>query len=65
MTGRWVFPIDPECPEVAEYMERLFSDPMTSYSGCGDEIAEAFERKHRMGCKRCQEYGAANVDVAY
>lgn len=65
MSGRWYAPLDPECPVVAEYTEALWSDPMTAYSGCGDEIMEDFERKHRSECKRCQEYGAENIDVVY
>lgn len=28
-----------------------------------DDIMEGFERKHRKTCKRCQEYGAANIEV--
>lgn len=59
----WHAPLDPECPKVAEYAETLWSDPMTSYGGCGDEIWEAFERKHRAECERCQEFGAANIEV--
>lgn len=65
MSGRWHAPLDPDCPLVAEYGESLWGDPMTAYSGCGDEIWAEFERRHRMRCKRCQEYGAANIDVAY
>jgi hypothetical protein len=45
-------------------MSTLNDDPMTAYSGVGDEIAEAFERRHLRECEICQEYGAANIDVA-
>ncbi len=65
MPGRWVYPVDPDCPEVAQYVSDLWDDPMTSESGCGSEIQEAWESKHRVKCGRCQEYGAANVDVDY
>jgi len=60
---RYNAPVDPDCPEVEKFSSTLFDDPMTSYSGCGGEIFEAWERKHRAGCKRCQEYGAANIEV--
>ena len=60
---QWYAPLDPDCPEANEYLTRLWDDPMTSYSGVGDEIAEAFERKHRAKCRRCQLYGTANIEV--
>jgi hypothetical protein len=57
-------PLDPECPEVAAFMESLFGDPMTAAMGAPtDEIVEGYERKHRHTCKRCQEFGAANIEV--
>jgi hypothetical protein len=56
-------PLDPECPEVERFYESLWSDPMTAYSCCGDEIAEDFESRHRMKCERCQEHGGANLEV--
>jgi hypothetical protein len=65
MPGSWYTPIDPECPAVKEYMDTLFDDPMTAYSGCGDEIAEGWESRHKIECERCQEYGAANIEVNY
>lgn len=63
--GRWVMPVDPDCPEVVKWMDSFWSDPMTSYSGCGDEFQAAFERRHQMKCQRCQEYGCENIDVEY
>jgi len=60
---RWYAPLGPECPTVEKFYRRLYSDPMTTYSGMGDEIAEGFERKHRVSCHRCQAYGAENIDV--
>ena len=59
---RWYFPLDPECPEVQKLFDNL-SDPMTIAYGVGGDIRENFERKHRFRCKRCQEFGAANVEV--
>ena len=63
--GRWVTPVDPDCPEVAEFTQNLWDDPMTGYSGVGDEVQEDFERRHLNKCKRCQEFGAANIDADY
>jgi hypothetical protein len=67
VSGRWVYPLDPECSVVRDHYEAISDDPYSGYVG-GDvmgDINEAFERKHRASCKRCQEYGAANVDVEY
>jgi hypothetical protein len=56
-------PLDPDCPEVEHFYEWLDADPMTAYSGVGDEIAEDFERCHRAACERCREYGTARIEV--
>jgi len=64
--GKWVTPVDPKCSKVAKFRRELFDDPMTHAMGAPtDEICEDFDNKHRVKCKRCQEYGAANVDVEY
>jgi hypothetical protein len=60
---RYYAPLDPDCPEVEHFHEALDADPMTAYSGCGDELAEDFEARHRRTCRRCQEFGAANIEV--
>ena len=66
MPGRWIYPLDPECPIVQNFHSSLFDDPMTSAIGAPvDDIMEDFEKKHRSKCKRCQEFSAANVDVEY
>lgn len=65
MAGRWVAPLDPECPEVVAYHAQTDDDPIMEMSGCAGEFYADFERQHRAECTRCQEYGAANVDVAY
>ena len=55
---RYVYPLDPKCPVVAEFLETLFGDPTTMAMGAPvDDIIEEFERRHRKQCKRCQEYG--------
>jgi hypothetical protein len=61
---RWVTPVDPECPVVAETHRMDDEDPISRIAPM-DEINEAFERNHLGSCKRCQEYGAANIDVEY
>lgn len=58
----WHMPLDPECPDV-QHLYDMLDDPMTRYSGVGDDIMEDFERKHRVGCERCQEFGAENIEV--
>lgn len=57
-------PLDPECPEWSKAMSTLWDDPMTAYSGVGDEVAASMEKVHRNLCLRCREYGAANIEVA-
>lgn len=59
----WHAPLDPECPEVAAQREMDDNDPISQTCGCMDEINEAFENRHRKNCVRCQEYGAANIEV--
>ncbi|MBO4221977.1 hypothetical protein [Bradyrhizobium neotropicale] len=55
-------PLDPECPQVADFMHALLDDPMTHATGAPtDDIIEAFERRHRSCCTRCQAYGAADI----
>jgi len=62
--SRYHAPLDPECPVVAEYTDALFDDPMTDAMGAPtDDIMEGFARRHRRTCKRCQEFGAANIEV--
>jgi hypothetical protein len=61
----WFAPLDPECPTVSAFMAELFNDPMTAAMGAPvDDICKDFERKHRKGCERCKEYGAANIEVS-
>lgn len=61
--ARWVTPVDPACPAVEQWMDTFWGDPMSAATGCGDEFQDAFERRHMTECKRCQEYGTANVSV--
>ena len=64
MTYKMHAPLDPECAEVESFMSSLFSDPMTAAMGAPtDDIVEGFERRHRKVCKRCQTFGAANMEV--
>lgn len=63
MPRRWYAPVDPECPEVKEWIESTLDDPILNMSGIGSELTQDFENSHRVKCKRCQEYGAANIEV--
>jgi hypothetical protein len=56
-------PCDPGCPELVAQLDRLWSDPLTAYSGVGDEIGDDIERRHLAECERCQTFGAANVEA--
>jgi len=63
----WHAPLDPECPDVEHAFQIevepgvWIDDPMGA--PVWDDLWEGFEKKHRATCKRCQEYGAANIDV--
>ncbi len=59
---RYHAPLDPDCPKVLNFMSCLFGDPV-AMGAPTDDIVEGFERRHRRLCKRCQEYGAANIEV--
>ena len=61
----WQASLDPQCPEVENFNNGFWDDPITIESGCGDEIFEAWERKHRNSCERCQQYGCENIEVVY
>ncbi len=63
--GRWVYPLDPKCPAVRQWHRSFDEDPFMAMSGCHGEFLEAFEKSHRVKCKRCQKFGAENVDVEY
>ena len=58
--GSWYAPLDPDCP--SNPMEVFYNDPMTIAYGAND-IDELLERRHREKCRRCQEYGVANIEV--
>lgn len=62
--AKYKLPLDPECPEVVEFHETLYGDPMTKAMGAPtDDFERDFAIKHRPGCKRCGEYGVANIEV--
>lgn len=64
MAQQWYAPLDPDCEVANKYFSDLMEDPMTEAMGAPvDDIMDGFERKHRATCTRCQEYGAANIDV--
>lgn len=66
---RYHAPLDPGCPgarKIAREAQIGYDDPMTHHYGAGDVISDMTERKearHRVECGRCQEYGAANIEV--
>jgi len=63
MTYRYHAPLDPDCPKVREFNQSFYDDPITAECGCADEIAEAWERRHRSECQRCREFGCENIEV--
>jgi len=70
MSMRWNYPCDPGCPGFVKLQDDLsvaMDDPMTTHYGVGSDLAEDYEMnkfpRHRAGCPRCQEYGAANAEV--
>jgi len=63
--SRWYAPLDPDCPVVKKFSSTLYNDPITQYYGVGGDVMEGWEPKHRASCKRCQEYGCANIEAQY
>jgi hypothetical protein len=64
MTYRYHAPLDPRCRVANKFLRDLFDDPMTHAMGAPtDDIVEGFEHRHRADCKRCQSFGAANIEV--
>lgn len=63
--AHWHAPVDPSCPEVSDFHQSVDEDPMSQICGCLDDVYEGWERKHRIKCERCQEYGAANIEAIY
>jgi hypothetical protein len=63
----WHTPLDPQCPGVEHAFQievapgEWIDDPMAA--PVWDDLWEDFEKRHRATCERCQEYGAANVEV--
>jgi hypothetical protein len=55
---RYVYPLDPQCPVVAEFMEALFGEPTMAMGAPVEDITEEFERRHRKQCKRCHSDGS-------
>jgi len=53
-------PLDPDCP--GNPHNRPY-DPMDEACGCMDEILASLERRHAKTCIRCQDYGAAHIEV--
>ena len=65
MSAAWHLPADPDCPDVEEYREGLFGDPMGRAMGAPlGEIYAAWERRHLAECERCREFACENIDVA-
>ena len=57
--GRWVLPLDPECPGVVHFMGRR-EDRAGVVWGLFRALVKDFERFHRDGCRRCQRFGVEN-----
>lgn len=63
MSFHYDTPVDPNCEQVQDYHAAVLEDPLTHHYGMGGEVLEHWDREHRAECKRCQEYGAANIEV--
>lgn len=66
-------PLDPSCPEVEHAFQIPVTDEATGEvywiddpmgAPVWDELWESFEVRHRAKCRRCQVYGAENIEVA-
>ncbi len=43
------------CRQADEEIEAVYLDPMTKYSGCADEIIEAWMKTHIKACEKCRK----------
>lgn len=57
--GRWVLPLDPDCPGVMHFMGSR-EDRAEVVWGLFRDLVEDFERLHRDGCRRCQRFAVEN-----
>lgn len=63
----WHMPLDPDCPGVEHAFQIeiepgvWIDDPMGA--PVWDELMADFAKRHGASCERCQEYGAANIEV--
>lgn len=55
----WHTPLDPDCPD--NPMQSYHEDPMSDFAP--SECADLVEKHHLKDCQRCQEFGAANIEV--
>ena len=62
MRPRMYAPLDPECPDVIDYYTNMVPD-MRAFGAPVEEFIESFERSHRKECKRCEEFGLANIEI--
>lgn len=62
---QYVMPLDPQCPQVRRWVGSLREDPYTEMvpRDVLQELMEDYRTSHLQECPRCQEYGAANVEV--
>ena len=58
---QWHAPLGPDCPD--NPVPAALADPITQHYGIGDELGPDLEARHRASCERCQEYGAADIEV--
>ncbi len=60
---KYIYPLDPECPKVKEWHEAFAEDELMVDAGMTAEFYAEFTANHLHTCERCQEHGAANVEV--
>lgn len=64
---KFYMPLDPDCPGAQDTfysIECLNDDPMTEHYGVDvAEFATPMINKHRAECDRCQDFGAAHIEV--
>jgi hypothetical protein len=56
-------PVDPDCPGVRRFHESQLAGEDARFLGCGPDLIDDFERRHRAECEQCHVYGAVHMEV--
>jgi hypothetical protein len=60
----YYIPLDPNCSVARKVVTALFNNPtIDPHDTPIDDLIADIERSHRLRCRRCEQYGAANIEA--